>query len=535
MTANQAGKPELVFALVGGAGVRLNDLRSELSRALESFGYQCEHINVSDLLTRFTSFTPVPDKTDCPEYARIKHLQEVAFQVRKMADPAALARAGIAAIQERRAARTKDPNAPACAYILQQLKHPKEVALLRRVYGQSIMVLGGHATHGSREIRLCQVMAGDTGSLENNTKFKNYAADIIDIDQKERRFDDSGDLGQNTRDTYPLADFFVNLERAGGERDIWRFVELLFGHPFHTPEPDEVAMYQANAVSLRSSDGGRQVGAVIVHEGSNPSRPDLDIIATGLNEVPRAGGGYYWHGSSPDNRDQALTDRNEPDRAQAIKRFALTEIVERLKEQKWLTPDLEKQHGYDLARRLYPLLKGTQFMDIGEFMRPVHAEMAALIDAARRGVAVQGKTMYVTTFPCHNCAKHIIAAGIRRVVYLEPYPKSRAELLHREELNMDAADGKATDDRVAFGGFTGVAPRQYARLYGMSARGEKNGEQLKDWRARRQSLWPRYVLQNAAAAYLVSEREEVARLVGKGYRESGEGGANTNPSPTVLS
>jgi cytidine deaminase len=161
--------------------------------------------------------------------------------------------------------------------------------------------------------------------------------------------------------------------------------------------------------------------------------------------------------------------------------------------------------------------------------------MAALIDAARRGVAVQGKTMYVTTFPCHNCAKHIIAAGIRRVVYLEPYPKSRAELLHREELNMDAADGKATDDRVAFGGFTGVAPRQYARLYGMSARGEKNGEQLKDWRARRQSLWPRYVLQNAAAAYLVSEREEVARLVGKGYRESGEGGANTNPSPTVLS
>ena len=69
-------------------------------------------------------------------------------------------------------------------------------------------------------------------------------------------------------------------------------------------------------------------------------------------------------------------------------------------------------------------------MDLIEFSRTVHAEMAAIVDAARRGVSVQDCNLYTTTFPCHECAKHIVAAGIRRVVYIEPYPKSQALSLH---------------------------------------------------------------------------------------------------------
>src|SRR5882724_7181322 len=106
-------------------------------------------------------------------------------------------------------------------------------------------------------------------------------------------------------------------------------------------------------------------------------------------------------------------------------------------------------------------------MDIGEFSRPVHAEMAALIDAARRGVAVDGETMYVTTFPCHNCAKHIIAAGIRKVVYLEPYPKSRASNLHGEEMSLELPTGNE-EGMVIFAAYSGIAPRQYRQLFSMS-------------------------------------------------------------------
>ena len=71
-------------------------------------------------------------------------------------------------------------------------------------------------------------------------------------------------------------------------------------------------------------------------------------------------------------------------------------------------------------------LKDAAVMDLTEYGRVVHAEMHALCDAARLGKAIKGATLYCTTFPCHNCTKHILAAGIRRVVYIEPYPKSLA-------------------------------------------------------------------------------------------------------------
>jgi len=163
-------------------------------------------------------------------------------------------------------------------------------------------------------------------------------------------------------------------------------------------------------------------------------------------------------------------------------------------------------------------------MNIGEFQRQVHAEMAALIDGARRGVAVDGQTMYVTTFPCHNCAKHIIAAGLKHVIYLEPYPKSRAERLHGEEIELDSpisaplvaesrveAQGDAAP-KVVFSPYTGIAPRQYQRLFSMLGRGKKNGIPLKEWGNSKATLTPQHIVRNAFASYLLAERQELTRL-----------------------
>jgi cytidine deaminase len=132
--------------------------------------------------------------------------------------------------------------------------------------------------------------------------------------------------------------------------------------------------------------------------------------------------------------------------------------------------------------------------------------MTALIDAARRGVAVNGHSMYVTTFPCHNCAKHIIAAGIRKVVYLEPYAKSRARGLYSEEISLDSLNGKEEEGKVVFFAYTGVAPRQYQQLFSMSERGAKKGKSLTKWNAEQHSLVPRYVPQNSSILYLDAER-----------------------------
>ena len=54
--------------------------------------------------------------------------------------------------------------------------------------------------------------------------------------------------------------------------------------------------------------------------------------------------------------------------------------------------------------------------------RTVHAELNAIIQCARNGVATGGSTMYCTDFPCVACAKAMVQAGVRRVVYLSEYP-----------------------------------------------------------------------------------------------------------------
>jgi deoxycytidylate deaminase len=507
-------RPELVFALVGPAGTRLSDLSNVLKEHVRFFSYQTVDIRLSDLLPSFSGWTPEKDQS---EYTRIKHRQAVAYDLRKALGGDALARAGIARIREMRKSLTGDPDKPAagCAYIISQLKHPTEVRLLREVYGTSLIVLGGHAPMKKRVDALAQTMADkDSHGVD---AYRSKAEEIVYVDMKAPGDDD---LGQNTRDTYPLADFFADLGRASGENSLRRFVDLLFGHPFHTPTPDEYAMYQAHAGSLRSSDESRQVGAVIVEfaEGTDRKTRNASVVATGMNEVPRRGGLLYGEEDSPDGRDQWLMAYREQELAKKIKIETLVELIERINECGWLSEAKSREAANLLAHELLPHLKETHFMNIGEFGRTVHAEMAALIDAAKRGVAVRGLTMFVTTFPCHNCAKHIIAAGLKRVVYMEPYPKSRAADLHGDEMELDPPADADTGDKVAFVGFTGVAPRQYGRVFSMMARGKKNGLALAKWNQQRDALLPKYVARNASASYLLAEREELMSLTPDSYK-----------------
>jgi cytidine deaminase len=106
-------------------------------------------------------------------------------------------------------------------------------------------------------------------------------------------------------------------------------------------------------------------------------------------------------------------------------------------------------------------------MQLIEFVRAVHGEMSALTDAASRGVSVAGSTLFVTTFPCHECARHIVAAGIERVVYIEPYAKSLALELHGDSIELDSASDPG---RIPFVPFLGVAPKNHANIFGMPDR-----------------------------------------------------------------
>jgi hypothetical protein len=93
--------------------------------------------------------------------------------------------------------------------------------------------------------------------------------------------------------------------------------------------------------------------------------------------------------------------------------------------------------------------------------------MEALLSCARNNQSTIGATLYCTTFPCHNCAKHIVAAGIERVVYVEPYPKSKALEFHDDSIVISGESGEDRKGLVRFEGFVGIGPRRFFDLFSM--------------------------------------------------------------------
>jgi hypothetical protein len=104
--------------------------------------------------------------------------------------------------------------------------------------------------------------------------------------------------------------------------------------------------------------------------------------------------------------------------------------------------------------------------------------MSAICDAARTGRSLKDAVLYCTTFPCHMCAKHIVAAGIKAVVFLEPYPKSLASDLHSDSIHIEgqSRDKFETYPAVVFRHFCGVSPKRYRNLFEKTKR--KTGDGL---------------------------------------------------------
>lgn len=458
--------PELFLGLAGAVGTDLEMVTSRLSTALTRVGYEPRIIHLAALLRELPDVLPKLAFSPADKYID-SHMTEGDNLRKKTGQNDALALLGIAEIQkQRQEASSSGGFARPQAYILRSLKHPDEAKTLRVIYGDSFYLIAAYAPHALRRDHLAERIARSNNDSSLN-RYLPEAERLILRDLEEL------DLphGQKMRDTYHRADVFVDTtdsETLGKSLD--RFIELIFGNTFHTPTRDEFAMFHARGAALRSSEMGRQVGAAI-------ARDNGDIVAVGTNEVPKAGGGLYWCGDRPDVREFVRGfDSND-----AHKRTLIADTLKRLIQKKWLDPaftnvDLETLVDNSVAPDSGPLDAQSMIRNVIEFGRAVHAEMAAIVDSARRGVALLDCTMFVTTFPCHLCARHIVAAGIKKVIYIEPYPKSLAAELYPDSISVD--NPEACSDQVMFKPFVGVAPRQYMQLFHAKDRKDKDGKAI---------------------------------------------------------
>ncbi len=426
---------EIIIGLVSAVGTETTRVVTPLKDRLTHFKYNAIEIKVSSLLGS--------EGAPLSEYERIKSLMDAGDVRRKDTGHNSILAYGAAKL----ISDSRDESKPKRAYIINSLKHPDEVEALRKIYGQGFYLFGIHADKKRR----LHYLTNDKNLTDSQ------AVELTDIDE-----DEKVKHGQRTRDTFHLADFYINFGKNDDQvkNTIQRFLELIFSHPYKNPTFDEFAMFMAFSSSVRSGDLSRQVGAVIAKNDQ--------ILSTGANETPKQGGGLYWakidksSGKVIDDQDGKDYTRNE-DSNKVEQQEILSEIMGGVKNLSGLSDDQ--------IAGIETVLNKSRIKELTEFGRVVHAEMEAILSCSRAGISTINGILYCTTFPCHNCAKHIIAAGIERVVYVEPYPKSKALEFHSDSIELRTkleTDEKSTSNHVVFEPFTGVGARRFLDFFSMS-------------------------------------------------------------------
>lgn len=466
----------------------------EIKHALREVGYDAHIIRITDLM-KSPKIKIQIDKTSF--YQKAKSTIRYANQVRKIyKNKAAMAGIAIGQIRKIRKSITGDWYKPASrnAYIIRQFKRPEEIEILRKTYGRKFIQVSVFSTEEERKINLIEQIKNFNHSTIEHSIGEQQAIDLIKIDFDEKEEDG---FGQKISDVFHLGDVFI---RGAHNNEIkstaYRFINALFGHNGISPTKFEYGMYMCAAAALRSIDLSRQVGATVFSSNG-------EIISMGCNEVPKAFGGTYWEDDPANEKHRDFEIGQDANHARKMK--ILYDLVERLGKEGFLSRTLtQKREINDRLDAIYKkkTIRDAHVMDIIEYGRMIHAEMSALMDAARTGKSTKNCTLFCTTFPCHICAKHIVAAGISRVVFLEPYPKSYASELHSDSISFRPED---IEKKVVFEPFIGISPRRYRDIFEKRKRKDGDGRAV-DWYFEK----PKPMIEDTTSNYMNNELEALA-------------------------
>lgn len=476
---------EVVIGFVGFAGAGCTTAVKRLELLLQVAEYDVTVIKLSALIEGRFGDRKIPEigsgvRAGPTKFERAETLQNLGDELRAARGGEAVASLAVREIMRLRGG--DEPGMRKRAFLLDSIKHSDEVKLLRQVYGHSFRMVAAHCEPKVRERRLI-------GDVVTVAKYRGVDAAKVrrymDRDEKDR----SNKHGQQVRDAFHLADFFIDNNGTATEgqnltEDLQRFCDLILGKGLVRPTRAERAINHAYTAARQSSCLSRQVGAALTSD-------DGTVMSTGTNDPPAYGGGVYDEDSRPDNRcsvwtwvdgQVTFTGCHNTRKKIGLRKDIVKWMAESLSEELAEAAHPRPAEGSDVAaaararakdeiakvfaRREELIEDMPGVKEIIEYSRSIHAEMDALFSAARKGVSTVGATLYCTVYPCHNCARHLVTAGIKRVYYVEPYVKSLATELHSDaivtELPTQSGDGSTpSQDRMVVVPFTGVGERMY--------------------------------------------------------------------------
>lgn len=486
-------KFELVLGLVAPIGIDKTQFITFLKSELEIYNIKLKHIEVTNKI-----FNTKDKNINFPKSFKYFLKMQMSSVLRKnSSSPGILVHPIISSIiNARKVIETEqDKTESAIVYLVDQLKNTGEYKILKHIYNINYIQLSLFSNEDARDHLLEKWFDADKDLLDiinkndllkkviknisiykkpitkyfNRTKIKEWIDDYIkhilkdasseliikDYNDTDPSFSEGEDgkkmnikSGQQVADLFHRSNYFINIDNESDSinAQIKKFIKMLLGKYEEYPAQDEFGMSLAYQASVRSNfPGSRHVGAAIISEhgevlsvasirapsgSSNTTLHDMYKIKSGYDDYKNKIDTWVAYLKILPKKDIDLTK-------QEISKFTAI-------------PDLKEIWAFiDTVLDFHPC---------------THAEIAAICDAAKIGISIRNATLYTTTYPCHLCAKDIISAGIKRVVYLEAYPKSKNKELYLKILHIDQP---FESEKIPFEPYCGINPKNYLSMYSL--------------------------------------------------------------------
>jgi deoxycytidylate deaminase len=305
--------------------------------------------------------------------------------------------------------------------VIDGIRNYDEVRVLRKRYPEFFFLIALHASPDTRWHRVQDVYDKNLRLFERD-HLRDSAEDLPEgqqvstcVQQADYVFvneDDAGSSGTRHRNLFAQLKDDLQLMREADD--------LATGSRCRPPTQDEVQMAVAFSQSHMSRCLKRKVGAVIV---SNENIP----LSMGYNENPI--------GMKPCLAEFHLCFKDEDmhKKLEKMEDFWCPRCGKKIPKMQspW------KCGAPDCGENLKSLFFPSRNMEV---CTAIHAEERAIRSLGGR--SVEGGTLYTTTYPCFQCARYIVDAGIKRVVYVEAYPVAESEnLLVRNSVVVDPFSG----------------------------------------------------------------------------------------------
>lgn len=294
------------------------------------------------------------------------------------------------------------------------------------------------ALHNSKEVKEVineKVEKNSSKGHEEKERIKKYALDLSRTEVELDDYKQGNFASPDVEQCVSHAEIHIRIQPFKKDNEIsefysteeqWmKFASLMFHPGLITPSSDERCMEVAYTARLNSSCVSRQVGAVITNKAHS-------IRSIGWNEVPygqipcglrnmsdivkndfEREKGYMYSEFEKGNSNQTDIYKDGLTFQQKI-----SEDYEKIIEQ--MAERMHSNRPIFCFRELHNRYAGGNNQVYG---RSLHAEENALMQISKfGGEGLMGGVIYVTASPCELCSRKLYQVGVRKIVYIDPYP-----------------------------------------------------------------------------------------------------------------